>query len=75
MGPGVVLSDYRRPGPPNGTGYHRYGQFLFEQPSAIVTYAAVAISRAHFDYRAFVAEYQLGEKLGSNVMLVKGPGA
>jgi hypothetical protein len=64
-----------RPGPPNGTGYHRYGQFLFEQPSANVTYAPVASSLAHFDYRAFIAEYRLGEKLGSNVMLVEDAGA
>ena len=32
-GKGDVLSPYHPPGPPAGTGYHRYGQFLFEQPS------------------------------------------
>ncbi|XP_069476283.1 phosphatidylethanolamine-binding protein 4 [Ambystoma mexicanum] len=29
---GRVLSDYRRPNPPHGSGYHRYQFLLFEQP-------------------------------------------
>ncbi|XP_059497081.1 phosphatidylethanolamine-binding protein 4 isoform X2 [Stegostoma tigrinum] len=29
---GTVLSEYRPPTPPSGTGYHRYQFFLYEQP-------------------------------------------
>ena len=38
---GETLSPYHAPGPPAGTGYHRYGQFIFEQPTLNVKYAAV----------------------------------
>ena len=38
-------------------------------------FSQVASSLAHFDYRAFIAEYRLGETRGSNVMLVEDAGA
>ncbi|XP_051897188.1 phosphatidylethanolamine-binding protein 4 isoform X2 [Pristis pectinata] len=33
---GTVLSEYRPPTPPSGTGYHRYQFFLYEQPDDAV---------------------------------------
>jgi phosphatidylethanolamine-binding protein (PEBP) family uncharacterized protein len=61
-----VLAD-----PPNGTGYHRYGQFLFEQPRLNMQFEGFPQSRAHFPVADFIAKYSLGAKLASNFMRVR----
>ena len=51
----VLQQQYRRPGPPNGTGYHRYAQFLFAQPEANVNYSSYTdTSRQDFHYFDFI---------------------
>ena len=54
-------------GPPKGTGYHRYGQFLFKQPKAL-SFTPVPSSIAKWNYTAFIYQYQLGEKVASNYL-------
>jgi phosphatidylethanolamine-binding protein (PEBP) family uncharacterized protein len=72
VGQGTVLSEYHPPGPPNQTGYHRYGFLLFKQPNATLTYASLPTNIAHFHFRAFAQQHQLGAELRSNVMLAQG---
>ena len=68
-GLGTTLSDYTPPRPPPNSGYHRYGFFLLQQPSARQTFA-VDLSTQDFNYSAFIQEFNLGPKLESNYMLV-----
>lgn len=70
-GQGTALSEYRQPHPPNGTGYHRYAQFLFEQPHVNIHDYSVNVSIAHFHYWEFISQYGLGQKIRSNLMLVR----
>ena len=49
-GKGDTLSLYHAPGPPTGTGYHRYGQFVFEQPKPKIAFEAVSPSIAKWNY-------------------------
>ena len=74
-GKGDTLSPYHPPGPPAGTGYHRYGQFIFEQPKPHVAFKSVAPSIAKWNYSAFIKQYNLvGDKLSSNYLLAEaGP--
>ena len=71
IGSGLTLSAYHRPGPPPGTGFHRYGQFVFEQPSPVIKFRPVSKSIARWNYTAFIGEYKLGKKLQSNYLLAQ----
>ena len=68
LGQADTLSKYHPPGPPAGTGYHRYGQFLFKQPGAKIAFKPVPSSIAKWNYTAFIQEYSLGQKVASNYM-------
>ena len=71
---GDALSPYHPPGPPPGTSFHRYAQFIFKQPTPTITFAPVAPSIAMWNYTAFIEQYNLGDgtvssKLSSNYFL------
>ena len=67
---GMIASPYHQPGPPVGTGYHRYGQFIFEQPTPkLADFKPLEGSIALWNYTAFIDKYQLGEKVASNFLL------
>ena len=66
---GDELTPYKAPGPLGGS--HRYGLFLFKQSGAIEFDALDNDSRTNWDYGAFIAKYELGEKLASNFFMVQ----
>ena len=67
---GTTASPYHQPGPPPGTGYHRYGQFIFEQPTPkLAGFKPLEGSIALWNYTAFIDKYNLGEKVASNFLL------
>jgi len=63
------LFPYHGPHPPVGSAPHRYGQFVFLQPTGKVDFKPLPVSRVNWDYEAFLAQYRLGQKLASNYML------
>ena len=71
LGTAQTLSPYHAPGPPTGTGYHRYGQFIFKQKTAQTKFGPVPSSIAKWNYTAFIDDYGLGEKVASNYFLAE----
>ena len=69
---GMGASPYHQPGPPPGSGYHRYGQFIFEQPTPqLADFKPFEGSIALWNYTAFINTYALGEKVASNFLLAE----
>lgn len=69
---GTVTSPYHQPGPPAGSGYHRYGQFVFEQPTPkLADFTPFKGSIALWNYSSFIGQYKLGEKVASNYLLAE----
>jgi len=71
---GTVLATYRPPGPPQGSGLHRYVFLMYEQPSSggKVSFNETADtfitreSRARFSVRKFAKKYNFGEPIAAN---------
>ena len=81
---GTILQPYHGPHPPSPgtpgrTDYiHDYGQFVFKQPSPVLTFDPVNTSSHHGpwcrgcppeNYVAFIQRYKLGNKVASNYLL------
>mmetsp|Transcript_4920 Transcript_4920/g.11400 ORF Transcript_4920/g.11400 Transcript_4920/m.11400 type:complete len:87 (+) Transcript_4920:2-262(+) len=65
MSGAVEVSPFHGPSPPAGS--HRYGQFLFEQPSRLnFNLFPANASIVQWDYAGFVKEYSLGEPVATN---------
>ncbi|KAG7480730.1 hypothetical protein MATL_G00059410 [Megalops atlanticus] len=64
---GLVLSDYRHPTPPQGTGLHRYQFMLFEQPAdkTLSLSQEEKSSLGNWDPQAFIQRFGLGKPLAS----------
>eukprot|EP01116_Phalansterium_solitarium_P022556 TRINITY_DN748_c0_g1_i4.p1 TRINITY_DN748_c0_g1~~TRINITY_DN748_c0_g1_i4.p1 ORF type:complete len:290 (-),score=47.63 TRINITY_DN748_c0_g1_i4:513-1382(-) len=63
----VTISPYRGPGPPNGTGLHRYGFFAFAQPTPTLAFDPLNISLiTNFDVVGFLEHYGIGSVASSN---------
>lgn len=60
-----VLSAFVNPAPPEGTGFHRYVQLIYEQPG-FVAFGPVDASILNFNVTAFAAEYGLRGPVASN---------
>jgi phosphatidylethanolamine-binding protein (PEBP) family uncharacterized protein len=61
---GDVKATYRGPGPPKGTGLHRYVFLAFEQPGGKIdakTNFTSVPSRAKFSMRTFIQDYDLNK--------------
>jgi len=69
---GQALGAYAGPAPPSGSGYHRYYQFLYLQPSPNVNYAPLPTSRANWDYKGWAASYNL-TFVASNFFMALNP--
>lgn len=65
---GHTVSDYVGPGPPQGTGLHRYIFLLFEQPKEIheAHMSTKGMDCAKFDVRAFMQKHGLGTPIGAD---------
>ena len=61
---GFTISPFHGPSPPAGS--HRYGLFVFKQPTAKIPYVAYTDPIIQWDYAGFIAKYKLGEKVASN---------
>ncbi|KAG8441135.1 hypothetical protein GDO86_006761 [Hymenochirus boettgeri] len=69
---GIDLTEYRRPTPPPGTGYHRYQFLLFNQPPGASLYLHPEEStRASWDVDVFIERFQLGHPLATTQFMVK----
>jgi len=66
----TVLEPFHGPHPPQGSDYHRYGQFVFQQPQLDIKFAAPG-SRTNWNYAAYLATYNIQpeHKLSSNYLL------
>ncbi|KAF9045780.1 PEBP-like protein, partial [Hymenopellis radicata] len=68
---------YRPPGPPPGTGYHRYTFILFEEPAGGLTIPEGAVEHgAELEQRRKWSAFEFGKKygltlVGANYFLVK----
>ena len=61
---GFTISPFHGPSPPAGS--HRYGLFIFKQPTSKIPYVAYTDPIIQWDYAGFIAKYKLGEKVASN---------
>ncbi|XP_069774031.1 phosphatidylethanolamine-binding protein 4 [Narcine bancroftii] len=70
---GKVLSEYRPPTPPSGTGYHRYQFFLYEQPDeAIITLSEHETkSFGSWDLDLFISRFKLGKPVASTQFMTQ----
>ncbi|XP_023658242.1 phosphatidylethanolamine-binding protein 4 [Paramormyrops kingsleyae] len=70
---GSVLSGYRRPTPPRGTGLHRYQFMLFEQQGSgpLSLSCEEASSLGTWDPQAFVKRFRLGRPLAALQFLTR----
>ncbi|XP_075223327.1 protein D2-like isoform X2 [Lycorma delicatula] len=73
---GQTLADYIGPGPPKGTGLHRYIFLLYEQPKKIdfsEQYKGVhdMADRKNFNSSAFVLKHNLGNPVAGNYFFAK----
>ncbi|XP_067857107.1 phosphatidylethanolamine-binding protein 4 [Heptranchias perlo] len=70
---GTVLSEYRPPTPPSGTGYHRYQFLLYEQPDdAIISLNnQEAKSLGSWDLVSFVTRSNLGSSVASTQLMTR----
>uniref|UniRef100_UPI00398F40F4 phosphatidylethanolamine-binding protein 4 n=1 Tax=Pristiophorus japonicus TaxID=55135 RepID=UPI00398F40F4 len=70
---GKVLSVYRPPTPPSGTGYHRYQFFLYEQPDNTVLSLTKkeAKSFGSWDLDSFMARFNLGSSVASTQLMIQ----
>ena len=79
----MVGEKFHSPGPPKGSHYHRYAQFVFEQPEPTVDFSTGANANftipfhtdiVSWNYSIFIEQYHLGAKLASNYILCEAPG-
>ncbi|XP_072410010.1 phosphatidylethanolamine-binding protein 4 [Chiloscyllium punctatum] len=70
---GTVLSEYRPPTPPSGTGYHRYQFFLYEQPDdrIISLNKQETKSFGSWDLDSFVSRFNLGSSVASTQFMTQ----
>ncbi|XP_038641408.1 phosphatidylethanolamine-binding protein 4 isoform X1 [Scyliorhinus canicula] len=70
---GTVLSEYRPPTPPSGTGYHRYQFFLYEQPddTVISLNKQETNSLGSWDLDSFVSRFNLGSPVASAQLMTQ----
>ncbi|XP_078095768.1 phosphatidylethanolamine-binding protein 4 isoform X12 [Mustelus asterias] len=70
---GTVLSEYRPPTPPSGTGYHRYQFFLYEQPddNVISLNKQETKSFGCWDLDSFVSRFNLGSSVASTQLMTQ----
>lgn len=70
---GKVISEYRRPRPPHGAGYHRYQFFLYEQPVG-EDISMTDRERGHYgswDMDKFVENFHLGTPEATTQFMTK----
>lgn len=65
-----LMFRYNRPRPQRGTGNHRYGVFVFKQPSSDLDFEIDPI-HTKWNFTQFIAEYGL-IKVASNYIVVGG---
>lgn len=69
---GTTLTDYARPTPPKGSGFHRYQFMLFEQAANTVTLTQQEKSSpGNWNLPAFLARFQLRKAVASVQFLTK----
>ncbi|XP_072914517.1 phosphatidylethanolamine-binding protein 4 isoform X2 [Hemitrygon akajei] len=70
---GMVLSEYRPPTPPSGTGYHRYQFFLYEQPDdAVITLNEHdKKSFGNWNLNLFITRSNLGKPVASTQFMTQ----
>ncbi|XP_041066128.1 phosphatidylethanolamine-binding protein 4 [Carcharodon carcharias] len=70
---GTVLSEYRPPTPPSGTGYHRYQFCLYEQPDdrIISLNKQETKSLGSWDLDSFVSSFNLGNPVASTQLITQ----
>ncbi|XP_072122605.1 phosphatidylethanolamine-binding protein 4 [Mobula birostris] len=70
---GMVLSEYRPPTPPSGTGYHRYQFFLYEQPDdAVITLNEhEKKSFGYWNLKSFITRSNLGKPVASTQFMTQ----
>eukprot|EP01116_Phalansterium_solitarium_P011080 TRINITY_DN26688_c0_g1_i1.p1 TRINITY_DN26688_c0_g1~~TRINITY_DN26688_c0_g1_i1.p1 ORF type:complete len:175 (-),score=39.42 TRINITY_DN26688_c0_g1_i1:323-847(-) len=62
----LTLTPYAGPQPSQGTGFHRYVLFVFQQPAPVVKYAPLSSNRTNFDVDGFLDLYGIADKQISN---------
>jgi len=64
---GYAAAPYMGPGPPKGTGLHRYAFLLYKQPGEIkgVKMNNEGMSRGKWDHRAFAKEHGIGSPVAA----------
>ena len=67
----LLCVDYMGPSPPQGSGFHRYCLYLFEQPNEDMHFDAVPENRAHFNPEEFASKYSLGEPVAVNFFIAE----
>eukprot|EP01116_Phalansterium_solitarium_P006024 TRINITY_DN18331_c0_g1_i1.p1 TRINITY_DN18331_c0_g1~~TRINITY_DN18331_c0_g1_i1.p1 ORF type:complete len:209 (-),score=68.10 TRINITY_DN18331_c0_g1_i1:206-832(-) len=70
---GHTVSPYVGPGPPKGTGLHRYAFLLYKQahPLHEQVMSAKGMDGASFDVREFAKKHQLGDPVGGNYFVAQ----
>jgi hypothetical protein len=66
-----VLSPFKNPAPPEGSGAHRYVQLVYAQPAGAIAFDPVDPSIIGFNVTAFAAQYGLGAPVASNYFTVE----
>ena len=64
--PTRILSAFQNPAPPPATGYHRYVQFVYEQPSYLFFFPLNQTDILNFNVTAFASFYGLTGPVAAN---------